>query len=66
MNRIYLGSTDNKYIQFLYNKFLKNEYILKNHKCDWCGEKQWTWEYDFDKINIQNVRDRKIDQILNG
>ena len=51
-------------IQFFYDRFIKNEYLLKNHTCYWCGKTEGTWEYDFDKINIQENRDIKIDSIL--
>jgi hypothetical protein len=48
------------------NNINKGGYELKNHKCHWCNKETWTITYNWDKLNIEETRDKKIDEILNG
>jgi hypothetical protein len=65
MGLIYNASKDNSFDKHYYDNFTNGGYIMKTHTCDWCGKKDWTFDFDFKKLNIEEERDKKIDQILN-
>lgn len=58
------NSTFSNYSKYLIEKINTGEIIPKEHKCQWCGLETWKTEFDFDRINISETRNQKIDQLL--
>jgi len=50
--------------QYLYKRFMNGEMTLNWQSCKHCGHKSYDIEYDMNVINKQEIRDKKIDELL--
>lgn len=57
-------SPNSGFSKYLIEKINNKGIVMKQHKCQWCGLETWKTEFDFDRINISETRNRKIDQLL--
>ena len=60
---IYNQLLDHKEI-FLYNQFIRGEITINWKVCKHCGYKTYCVNHIWDVINKQNIRDKKIDDLL--
>jgi hypothetical protein len=65
--RIFDGLRDKKEdkpSQHLYNQFMNGEISLNWNVCKHCGHKTYDIDFNWDVINKQKIRDKKIDDLL--